>query len=495
MQHKTDLARKSIWLAAFSFLFAVALIPFAKNGFWADDALNSQTWGMVNRFHSSVWEFSYRVSHVWLVNYGRILFPWPAIYGFFYVMRDELAARLADLALFVGHISITVLVLRRLGINWRTLGFFALALLALMQIRDSNDPLAAYAGFSQVVGILLMLSLLLLCKWYQTQAAGWLIASSLLATLSMTCYEINAVYVPISIAAILMSEHRKKLRNLAIVILPFAAFLAINIYVKCIALTPYDGSKVGHLSAIPVTFLKQLVATLPGSFYVLSGRLSLSPQELFAAAVKDWLTWGVVILWVAIAIKIMREESRQQSGMRMATFAASMLLLVPPTLIAISAKYQASLNWGGAHVPVYYQCFGLAFLLAAMGERALTHARANLSAIAILVIGLYVGLNWSMNMHQSTSIDVASREPRDSLVAALKQGLFEGVSDGDIVQIDDQPIFINGNLIYQTTEINVSIPNETAIAGWFESPPRHNAKRYRLFRDTVAGNQWKIQEQ
>lgn len=49
----------------------------------------------------------------------------------------------------------------------------------------------------------------------------------------------------------------------------------------------------------------------------------------------------------------------------MPIFAAGMLLLVPPVLISISAKYQSDLTWGYAHIPVYYQCFGLAFLLAA----------------------------------------------------------------------------------------------------------------------------------
>jgi len=93
-------------------------------------------------------------------------------------------------------------------------------------------------------------------------------------------------------------------------------------------------------------------------------------------------------------------------------------------------------------------------------------------------------------MHQSAVWDSVFREPRDSLVSAMQNGIFDGVRNGDVVLVDGQPMYINGNLIYQTIEKNFSIPNETAISGWFESPPRADAKVYRLARDPAANNQW-----
>jgi hypothetical protein len=495
MSHKITNLKKSFFGAMLCLLFAIVLFPYAKNGFWADDSLNSQTWGMVHRFDSSVWEFSYRVSRSWFVNSGRILFPWPAIYGFFYVLRDELAVRLADMALFIGHIGITVLLLRRVGISWRTVGLFVLILITLLQIRGAGDPLAAFAGFSQGLGILLMLSLLLLHKWHETQASGWLAASSLLAVLSMTCYEINVVYVPIALMAVLASKQRRVLRDVAIVVLPFAIFIAANIYVKSIALNPYPGSEFGHMSAVPRTFLKQLFATLPGSYYALLGHLQYPLPELLRAASTSKLAWAVMILWSTMAIMVLRRQSTQQPALRIAVFAALMLLLVPPALISTSVRYQSELVWGTAHVPIYYQCFGLAFLAAAAVERLSTGKLAKLVTVSVPFIGIGVALSLTMNMYHSSRIDAAFREPRDSLVSALHHGLFDGVRDGDVVRIEGQPIFINGNLIYQVIGKNVSIPGEVAIAGWFESLPRHDAKLYRLFRDPASNNQWRVQEQ
>lgn len=492
MLHKIGNLRNPICGAAFALLFAIVLFPYAKNGFWTDDALNSQTWGMVNRFHISVWDFSYRVSRAWLVGSGRVLIPWPAIYSFFYALRDVLAVRLADMAMFIGHIGVTVLLLKRLGTSWRTVGLFVLALIALLQIRDSRDPLAAFAGFSQGIGILLTLSFLLLHKWHEAKDVRWLVASSLLATLTMTFYEINAVYMPIAIVAVLASGHPKVLRDVAIVVVPFAIFMAANVYVKHIASNPYAGSAIGQLGAVPDTFLKQLFATLPGSFYALMGRHQYPLSELFGAAITSWLAWCVMFLWSAMAILLLRSGTTKKTAQRVTVFAAWMLLLVPPVMIAISSGYQLSLVWGAGHVPVYYQCFGLAFLVAVAVERLSSRIASRLVMLFVPFVGIGVALTWMMNMHQSALYDTSFREPRDSLVSALQQGLFDVVRDGDVVRIDDQPIFINGNLIYQTIGKNVSIPNEVAIAGWFENPPRPDAKLYRLFRDPASDNHWKV---
>ncbi|WP_157755484.1 hypothetical protein [Pseudomonas frederiksbergensis] len=482
--------KKIIFGSIFAILIAIILLPYSKNGFWADDALNSQTWGLINRFDSSVIEFSSSVIRSWLVEYGRILLPWPVIYSFFYILKNELAVRLADMTIFIAHISLTILLLRRICISWRTIGLFVLSLVALLQIRDSGDPLAAFAGFSQGVGVLLMSSLLMLHKWHKTKSTTWLSASSLIAALSMTFYEINSVYVPIAIVAILAADHSRKIRDTAIVVVPFLIFMAANLYVKQIALTPYAGSEVGSLSAIPETFLKQLFATLPGSFYLSAGKKEYLPHELFSAASTSQLAWGVMLLWSAIAIIVLRHEHTKQPRILMPIFAAGMLLLVPPVLISISAKYQSDLTWGYAHIPVYYQCFGLAFLLAAAVDQLARGAMAKLAMACVPLVGLGIALNWTMNMHQSAVWDSVFREPRDSLVSAMQNGIFDGVRDGDVVLVDGQPMYINGNLIYQTIEKNFSIPNETAISGWFESPPRADAKVYRLVRDPAANNQW-----
>ncbi|WP_321927964.1 hypothetical protein [Paraburkholderia guartelaensis] len=484
--------KRIMWAVGLTMLVVIMLVPYAKNGFWFDDTLNSQTWGMVNRFDTTLWSFSVRVIRAWLVDYGRFILCWPAIYGFFYLVRDVLAVRLIDIGLLITHIALTVWLLRRLHMQWRTVGIFLLLLFPLFQIRDTEDPIAAFATFSQMLAIALTVSLLLLQKWRETGAIGWLLVSSLLATISMMCYEINSIYVPIALLAVYVAR-RKVVCNAIVVLLPFACFVAASLVLKHGATKIYEGSKFGTVAAIPVTYLKQLFAALPGSFYVMIGRNEIPITDLLRSAAGSGLAWAIAILWAALFIAVSRTTLSVRDWPRSAALVvASSLLLVPPALIAMSAKYQVYLSWGAGHIPVYYEYFGLA-ILGAIAIDYLISKRVSwfvgLVAIAFIV---YASLNWEMNMHQSSRLDAEFREPRDSLVAALHNGLLDGVRDEDIVRIENQPIFINGNLIYQTIRKNVSIPNELAIAGWFENAPRSDAHEFRLVRSDSPGHPWAL---
>jgi hypothetical protein len=108
------------------------------------------------------------------------------------------------------------------------------------------------------------------------------------------------------------------------------------------------------------------------------------------------------------------------------------------------------------------------------------------------LFAVYAALNWTVNLRQVDYLDGIFAEPRSSLVAALKNGLLDPVRDGDVVEIVNSPIFINGNLIYQVIQKRVATPNETASAKYFQSEPSASAKAYRLYRDPVAPHSWRL---
>ncbi|WP_175785440.1 hypothetical protein [Burkholderia ambifaria] len=487
-----DKIKRIIWAVGLTMLVVILLVPYAKNGFWFDDTLNSQTWGMVNRFDTTLWSFSVRVIRAWLVDYGRFILCWPALYGFFYLARDVMTARLIDIGLLITHIALMVWLLRRLHMQWRAVGIFLLFLFPLFQIRDTEDPIAAFATFSQMLGIALTISLLLLQRWRETGVTGWLLASSLLATVSMMSYEINSVYVPIALLAVYVAR-RRVVRNAIIVLLPFACFVVASLVLKHGATKIYEGSKFGTVAAIPATYLKQLFAALPGSFYAINGRNEIPITDLFHLAAGSRLAWAIAILWIVLFIAASRSTSSVRDWPRSAVLVvATSLLLVPPALIAMSARYQSYVSWGAGHIMVYYEYFGLAILGATAIDHLISKRVSWLVWVVTIAFFVYAPLNWVMNMHQSSKLDATFREPRDSLVTALHNGLFDGVRDGDIVRIENQPMFINGNLIYQAIRKNVSIPNELAIAGWFENPPRTGAHEFRLVRSDSLGHPWAL---
>ncbi|WP_069267670.1 hypothetical protein [Paraburkholderia nodosa] len=472
-------------------LTGVLMLPYAQNGFWFDDSLNSQTWGLINRFHSDVWSFSVTVVYAWLTEYGRILFCWPALYGFFYLVRDVLAVRLIDISLLLVHVGLTVVLLRRVGVRWHVVGFFLLFLMPLFQIRNGDDPIAAYATFSQVLGILLSVSLLLLQRWHETERTWLLIASTTVAIASMLCYEVNVIYVPIALIAV-VSRTRKRMSNGYIVLAPFFCFVFADLILKRSATNAYDGSRVGSFSAIPLAYFKQLVGALPGSFYALSGRDAVAPSSLLQLVMHSKLAWIAGCVWILLFMALANAKRPRQSLPQSTLLGASVFLFITPVLIAVSSKYQSSLNWGSAHLPVYYEYFGLAILAATLIDRLLPAHRVVWALLLAIPSGVYVGANWEMNMHQSAYFDAIYREPRDSFVSALHSGLLDNVRDGDVVQFENQPIFINGNLVYQTVQKRLVVENEGATAGWFQANPRRDARRYRIWRDAATRGLWKI---
>ena len=409
-------------------MISIQLIPYAKNGFWFDDSLNSQIWGMVNRFHVSVWDFSLTVIRAWL-RAGRILFCWPAIYTFFYFVRDELAVRLIDLALLLTHVSLIIVLLRQLRLRWSTIGLFTILLFPLFQIRDTHDPLASYAGFCQSLGIALAMALILLNRWCGTGKFSALIASSVIGSLSMTWYEINVVYIPIALFAIASLRPRDWRVGFIVVLVPSVVYLVASAWIKHHSPSEYPGSSVGASALFLPTYFKQLLAAFPGTFYGLVGSASLHFDQLLSYAAGNVFAVLASILWIVSFILTLTatEEPIRSAERRVAIFTGAILLLAPPSLIAMSSRYQHLITWGSAHIPVYYQYYGLAILATTSLERSFgTKARMAL-IVSAPVFAIWVGLNWSENTLQSEKLDIVFRKPRDSFVLTLKKGILDPV--------------------------------------------------------------------
>lgn len=486
-------AQTALCIALCTAFIAVLLFPYAKNGLWFDDALNSQMWGMLNRFDVGIWDFSVRVSKVWFYEAGRILLCWPVLYGFFYVTREPEIVRLAAVLLVLVHVGLVVRLLREVRIPWPTIGVFVLFLVALFQIRANDDPVAAYASFCQLLGIALSVALLLLVRWWNTGATWYLFASIGLVMVSLLGYELNVVFVPVCMVTILVSRHPHRLRNLAMLLVPFLLFIAVNLYAKHGASQPYQGSTFGALSAVPISYMKQLSAAFPGSFYLFRARSEFPLASLVATTVTNpmaWLTAALALVSFSLVARRHSVVSKKMPSGALATAAA--FLLMPPVLISISARYQSFIGWGDAHLPVYYQYFGLAFLGASAFSWVCRKYRAPTIWIVAPLFAAYAALNWMMNLRQVDYLDAIFAEPRSSLVAALRSGLMEPVRDGDLVEIVNAPIFINGNLIYQTIQKRVATPNEAASIKYFQSLPGASAKSFRLERDPVAPHSWRL---
>ncbi|MFT4174476.1 MAG: hypothetical protein QM639_18065 [Rhodocyclaceae bacterium] len=473
----------------------LVLWPYINNGLWADDAYNSQIWGMVHRFDTTLWAFTARITHNWVTQAGRLLVAWPWIYSFFYVVHDMLAVRLVNLAFVALHIGCFVYLMRLLRVSWTACALFALILPMLFQMRGANDPVAAFATFSQVLGILLTGGLIFIAKWYASGKTLHLVAATLIVGISLLGYEINLVFFPLAVIAILAAPHPHKLRNLLVLMAPCIAFLAATAYVKSHTTTPYPGTAIGQLSAVPLTYAVQAVAALPGSYYGLFAIKGLPPEALWATTRVTPLAWAaalaVLVAMLAIGRGARRHERGRPDAWAAPALVATVLALGPPALIALSARYQAELDWGLAHLPVYYQQFGVALMLALV-MRAGVRPTWGACALGTLVAA-YAAFNLTVNLRTAEPIDAWYKEPLMSFSQALDDGLLAEVAEGDVLEPDKgMPPYINGNLIYQRLHKRVSVSDEVAIAGLFEAPPRPGARHFRLWRDPARQHAWRV---
>jgi hypothetical protein len=357
-----------------------------------------------------------------------------------------------------------------------------------------HDPIAAFVPTYQLLGIFITIALIFLAKWYQTGLSGYLIVSSLVLTLSLSFYELNAIYIPIAVMTILMAPHAKRFANLLIVLIPFAIWSALDLYIKHHAKNSYAGTSLGSIQAIPETYLKQFTGTFPGSFYFLYERPSFPEIQLWLENRHNLMAWAILVLSFASCFYLLKRQGENPNKTpRGIVSIAALFLFVPPVLMAITEKYQSEITWGRPYLPVYYQYFGLAVLGALSSEKLARAKNVLMLVLLAFVFSVYMPFDWAVNMHEVHNTYVGWDEPRDSLVSAMKAGLFDKVQDGDIVEIENQPGFINGGLIYQTIEKNVSIPNESRpIDDGFESKPRPSANRFKLFRDPASGNAWRL---
>ncbi|WP_349746935.1 hypothetical protein [Pseudomonas frederiksbergensis] len=476
-------------------VFVITMYPYIRNGFWFDDSLNSQTWGLVNRLDTSVYDFSIKVMTGWF-HVGRLMLSFPFIYSFYYWVHDPVWVRVVDVALVAIDVGLVIYLLRCVKVSWSVVGLFVLFLMLCFQIRDYHDPVASYATFLKVLIGELIVSFVFLVRWLRTGSIFSLLLSSFVALLSVFCFELNLIYVPVALLIIVFSSSQKKLPAILIVVVPFVFYVLATLYIKSIATANYSGSDFGVLGKVSATYFIQFVSGFPGSFYFLRGENDFSFVNALAlmgnqkAQLLGLVSLSLFCFW-SFSQKAKADENSNAPVIGIILVALGFLCF-PPLLISISSRYQAELSFGLGHIAVYYQYFGFS-LLAAFGLFYVSQRMVGWLKLAVcLGFSGWLGFNFIVNLDRSEKIDAMFEEPRASLVHALESGLFESVQDGDTVEISDQPIFINGNLIYQTIQKRVYVPNELAIAALFEVKPNEAARVYRLTRQAEFPREWKL---
>ncbi len=481
-------SRYLVYLAAF-FLILLILSPYAMNGFWGDDALNSQVHFWAERTHGSVWELSTRIFNEWLTLRGRLMAGFLHGYYLFYFFSDLQSLRLAHCISILINIGIFSYILSYLSFKKELVLTWAVLFVGLFQIGDALDPVAAFAFHYPILTIQLFLPVIFLLKWSGKQVTAYLVIAMILWFLAMMYYEINAIFLPIALFFILKysGNRRSAIRNLVIMAVPAAAYVLLNYYLRIHAVNPdYEGSNFGQFSLFPVTYLKQLTSSFPLSAYLLGQHYkSIDPIGLIQIGLHSKIAWGIFILgffFFYAVLKSIRAEWISTQAKFQIFVIGLVMLFIPPAIMAISSRYQNEIGWGRGTLCQYYQYFGVALILLwILSWFSFRHQIPRVSVA--LGFSLYLALNTMENMRIVTAVDADYfRGPRELFIQQARAGLFDEVRDGDIIEIAGTPHYVNANLIYEGSAKNVFVPNDAPP--WFAAVPAPEAARFLLSRNS-----------
>lgn len=457
------------------------LVPFASNGFWFDDALNSQIYYLLQRLHGDLRDFSWRVVNHWLYQEGRLMFIFFYGYPLYYIFPDLFTLRLIHCVAIVINIALLGYVMWLLGATIRLLIIWAILFVGLFQISGPGlNPVAGFAFHYPILGAQLAIVLILFIKWVLFKSPKYLYLTLILWLFFMLAYEVNFIFIPIAFVIMFLNGDQYRKLPGFLLILTACLYLALTFYIRGHADgSGYVGSAFGLLPDIALAYLKQLTAAFPFISYLSITHNSFPLDSLFREVINSYLAWAVFIISLVIFVGLITIKS-SVSTLRREAFVISLgMFLLPAIFPAISLKYQNEVDWGAGTLPIYYQYFGVAFF----GAWAMSFVpRVGISRFVIsIVISLYLAFNVTINSGMVKIIDMQWREPRDVFAVQAQAGLFSQVEDGDIINVKNAPHYINSNLIFQWSGKRVYVPTDDHY--WFPEAPNKFANVFDLSRN------------
>ncbi len=473
---------------------AIVLLPYLTNQLWLDDIFNSELWWIVHRFNISVFHYALLGLKQGLKD-GRLIITSLYLDPIFYFIRDVRAFRVFSVGMFLVNVGLFVYILHRLKASIQFIAVFLLCFFVLIKITHYYDPIAAFGCMYPGLAMMLFAAILLILKWRESQNYAYLYLSVIINFVSMLCYEINIIYFPIALYLIYSYKQNRQqlIKKMAIILIPLLIFFILELVIKLNAVTPYSGTAIGDINSFFETYLKQLIAVVPGSYYwfILSNSYSLG--YLWDLVKSNPLSW-MLILCVAVSLIVFLCFPFKKNDTKInynIYIIGIFLLLLSPILIALSARYQNELVWGIGYLPIYYQYFGLAIIITGI----LMYLRKNKAVIycLIMLIALYSGFNWNLNVLMKNTLDDRYWSKRSLIDQGEQTGFLSPIKDGDVVDIKTISEAVNGDVIFHITGKRVHVPMERRTLGApaLDMLPGPNPQYFRLYTiDNLGSPQW-----
>ena len=430
-----DASLLSRWLpAAVLALGFIVISPVLWSGWTGDDAFYSALNGILGADKLTLWQAMAHSFNAWFFGNGRF---YPGLilekYLVFAVLTNLVAYKIFLIAATLAALEL----FRRCVAAYTTPAFgalSALAAVALLLVHGYQDALIAYNGMPQVVAIAMLGSLIAFRAFLAGGGGRIAILSVLLYAAAALTYEdvyLLCLLYP-ALARCACGSWRVAIRVAWPQLTIAAALGAFELFLHIWVRLPAGALYAIHLNAgaLLKTAFYQLTAAFPLAYWVADPPRFASAGSMLAGAPATPFIFACVALvcWAVLGGVVRAEDKRLP-------FLTGILLTVLPALpVALLVKYQQELRLGLGYLPVFFQTFGVALLLAAIATAAVRRFGVAARAVAALSIAVLAAVTYAANV-QLVRADEPARLARLSLENELAHGLMAPVPDGAVVAV------------------------------------------------------------
>ncbi len=422
-------------------LVVICFLPILKSGLYSDDLHNFQLRAASPKLQEeSVYALAEPEIALWK-NYGRytpLSFYWMEfVYKYF--------TTIADYKCFVFLINILAVIIflvylsqLKLNINY---SIWLVCFAAVVQYRITyHDAYTSLNGIYQLLAITVFAALIFY-HYYLLKGALWLLLLSVLLFIcSIFISEIGLlVLLLIPISAIIFKVPIKKL---SIIFLPFFIItIAYLIYIAWLRMhvnqkDVYFGLTANYdLGAMVNLLVKQILASFPlTNLYhkraipnILIHQLTY-PQNIIS-----------ILAIVTIAFFAYRKYSEQKISQTLSfnyLLVSVSLIIFPALFILPSLKYQTEVQWGVGYLPVYFQNFGSATLLAFLFQYGINNYRNAVKKMGTYIYIFIVTVTCITFLFNNALINACSYNtsfPAEIFYEKIKEGALKNCKNGSTI--------------------------------------------------------------
>jgi hypothetical protein len=420
-------------------------MPYLFNGYYADDALNSQVPIKIERLGVSIWQFMYQTNRDWM-NYSGRFYPLGFLFGhgFFVLFPTHLLARSAHLFLVFSCLSLFCY----LVYQWTRSRALVLLLVPLfgvaVQYRDSLDPVSGYPGFLQSVFLYTVGAIYLQLRSIETRNIPTRAWSVVLFSCGFLTYEIALSLLPLFFVLpwIRTRNFKKAIQISWPHFLAAAVYVAFTFYLRATQLVGYDGiNPTFNLGQFLSALWIQLSAALPmnRSLYLAPG---VFPKmvRFISHSIPAYLAVMTGMGLTYLSLNWIKKEAKQKNGIRLELIVLSLgLWVLPSILIASSKRWQTQMAPGHGYIPVFLSYFGTITLLGSflyllfrskwMTQRS-RKIQIGIQVLLSCLVGCILFINQAICQYGMWVMDQHYRVPREFLVRAYRDQLARNVVPG-----------------------------------------------------------------